>query len=185
MTPLSNPPNIDPRYPTGKLALDPNVTPDKRRPWIESIRTTPAKLRAAANGLSPQQLDTPYREGGWTLRQVIHHIPESHLNAFVRFKLALTEDTPTIKPYNEDAWAKLPDVARAPIESSLALVDALHQRWVALLDVMTDADFRRPLMHPERGTITLDTLLQIYAWHGPHHVGHIEIVKGQGETARG
>ena len=175
MTPLSN---VDPRYPTGKLSLDPNVTPDKRRPWIESIRTTPARLRAAANGLSEKQLDTPYREGGWTVRQVIHHIPESHANAWIRFKLALTEESPTIKPYNEDAWAKLPDVSRAPIESSLALVDALHQRWVALLDVMTDADFRRPLTHPERGQITLDTLLQIYAWHGPHHVAHIHLVKG-------
>jgi uncharacterized damage-inducible protein DinB len=174
MTLLSN---LDPRFPTGKLTLDPDVTAAKRGPWIESIRTTPAKLRAAAAGLTEAQLDTPYRDGGWTLRQVIHHVPESHANAFVRFKLALTEDSPTIKPYNEDAWAKLPDVARAPIESSLKLVDALHERWVALLDVMTDDDFRRPLTHPERGRITLDTLLQIYAWHGPHHVAHIELVR--------
>jgi uncharacterized damage-inducible protein DinB len=172
MTPLSN----DPRYPTGRLTLDPDVTDEKRRPWIESIRTTPAKLRAAAAGLTEKQLETPYRDGGWTLRQVIHHVPESHSNAFIRFKLALTEDRPMIKLYNEDAWAKLPDVARAPIEASLALIDALHQRWVALLDSMTDPDFRRPLMHPERGQITLDTLLQIYAWHGPHHIGHIELV---------
>ena len=177
MTPLGNPPNLDPRYPTGKLALDRDVTDDKRRRWIDAIRTTPAKLRAAASGLTDAQLATPYREGGWTLRQVIHHVPESHSNAFIRFKLALTEDSPTIMPYNEDAWAKLPDVARAPIESSLTLVDALHQRWVTLLDVMTDADFRRPLIHPERGRITLDTMLQIYAWHGPHHVAHIHLVK--------
>lgn len=176
MTPLSN---VDLRYPTGRLTLDPHVTPDKRGPWIESIRATPAKLRAAVSGLTPSQLDTPYREGGWTIRQVVHHVPESHANAFIRFKLALTEDSPTIKPYNEDAWAKLPDVARAPIESSLALLDALHQRWVTLLDVMTDADFRRPLIHPERGPITIDTLLQIYAWHGPHHVGHVELVRGR------
>jgi len=175
MTPLSN---VDPRYPTGRLTLDPDVTPDKRRPWIESIRSTPAKLRAAVAGLTEAQLDTPYREGGWTIRQVVHHVPESHANAWIRFKLALTEDSPTIKPYKEDAWAKLPDVALAPIESSLALVDALHTRWVTLLDVMQDADFRRPLTHPERGQITLDTLLQIYAWHGPHHVGHIHMVKG-------
>jgi uncharacterized damage-inducible protein DinB len=177
MTPLSNPSNIDRRYPTGKLSLDPDVTDDKRRRWIDSIRTTPAKLRAAATDLTEAQLNTPYRDGGWTLRQVIHHVPESHANAFVRFKLALTEESPTIKPYNEDAWAKLPDVARAPIESSLKLLDALHERWVTLLDVMTDADFRRPLTHPERGQITLDTLLQIYAWHGPHHVAHIELVR--------
>jgi uncharacterized damage-inducible protein DinB len=174
MTPLSN---IDPRFPTGKLTFDPDVTGDKRRRWIESIRTTPAKLRAAVSGITERQLDTPYREGGWTIRQVVHHIPESHSNAFIRFKLALTEDAPTIKPYDEDAWAKLPDVSRAPIESSLALVEALHVRWVTLLDVMQDADFRRPLMHPERGQITLDTLLQIYAWHGPHHIGHVEIVR--------
>ena len=177
MTPLSNPLNLDPRYPTGKLALDPDVTDDKRRRWIDAIRTTPAKLRAAASGLTEQQLATPYREGGWTPRQVIHHVPESHQNAFIRFKLALTEESPAIKLYNEDAWVKLPDVARAPIESSLTLVDALHERWVTLLDVMTDADFRRPLTHPERGQITLDTLLQIYAWHGPHHVGHIQLVR--------
>jgi uncharacterized damage-inducible protein DinB len=178
MTPLSN---IDPRYPTGRLVLDSDVTDVKRRPWIESIRATPSKLRAAAHGLTERQLETPYREGGWTLRQVIHHVPESHMNAFIRFKLALTEDTPTIKLYNEDAWARLPDVARSPIESSLRLVEALHERWVALLDVMQDADFRRPLMHPERGLITVDMLLQIYAWHGPHHIGHIELVaQGQG-----
>jgi uncharacterized damage-inducible protein DinB len=176
MTPLSN----DPRYPTGKLTLDPDVTDAKRRSWIESIRSTPAKLRAAITGLSERQLDTPYRDGGWTVRQVVHHVPESHANAWIRFKLALTEDSPVIKLYNEDAWAKLPDVARAPIESSLALLEGLHVRWVTLLDVMKDADFRRPLTHPERGQITLDTLLQIYAWHGPHHIGHVELVRARG-----
>jgi hypothetical protein len=173
MTPLSN----DPRYPTGKVVFETDITDDKRRRWIDAIRTTPAKLRAAATGLTDKQLDTPYRDGGWTPRQVIHHVPESHANAFIRFKLALTEDNPTIKPYDEDKWARLPDVPRASIESSLTFVDALHERWVALLDVMTPEDFTRPLTHPERGRITLDTMLQIYAWHGPHHVGHIELVK--------
>jgi uncharacterized damage-inducible protein DinB len=173
MTSLSN----DPRFPTGKLSFATDVTDDMRRRWIESIRTTPAKLRDAVTGLTERQLDTPYRDGGWTVRQVVHHVPESHANAWIRFKLALTEENPTIKPYNEDAWAKLPDVPRASIESSLLLLDALHQRWVALLDVMKPEDFRRGLIHPERGPITLDTLLQIYAWHGPHHVGHVEIVK--------
>jgi uncharacterized damage-inducible protein DinB len=175
MTPLSN----DPRFPTGKHTFDPDITDEKRRRWIESIRATPAKLRAAVSGLSERQLDTPYRDGGWTVRQVIHHVPESHSNAFIRFKLALTEDNPTIKPYDEDAWAKLPDVRRAPIESSLKLVEGLHERWVALLDAMKPADFTRPLRHPEHGQITLDTLLQLYAWHGPHHVGHIELVRKQ------
>ena len=174
MTPLSN---IDPRFPTGQFAFDPHATPDTRRTAIDSIRTTPAKLRAAATGLTNAQLDTPYRDGGWTARQVIHHVPESHMNAFVRFKLALTEDNPTIKPYDEDAWAKLADVARAPIESSLTLLDALHQRWVALLEVMAAQDFARPLVHPQHGPRTVDWMLQLYAWHGPHHVAHLQIVK--------
>ena len=173
MTPLSN----DPRFPIGKLAFDRDITQEKRRGWIDAIRHTPAQFRAAATGLTEAQLDTPYRDGGWTARQVIHHMPESHANAWIRFKLALTEDSPTIKPYDEDAWAKLPDVALASIDSSLALLDALHQRWVALLDVMKPEDFTRPLTHPERGQITLDTLLQIYAWHGPHHTAHVEMVK--------
>jgi len=173
MTPLSN----DPRFPIGKLAFDRDITQEKRRGWIDAIRHTPAQFRAAATGLTDAQLDTPYRDGGWTARQVIHHMPESHANAWIRFKLALTEDSPTIKPYDEDAWAKLPDVPRASIESSLTLLDALHQRWVALLDVMKPEDFTRPLTHPERGQITLDTLLQIYAWHGPHHTAHVLLVK--------
>lgn len=180
MTSLSN----DPRYPTGRFTFDPDITPAKRRQWIDSIRQTPARLRAAVSDLTDEQLDTPYREGGWTARQVVHHVPESHGNAWIRFKLALTEDTPTIKLYNEDAWVKLPDVPRTPIEASLALLDALHQRWVALLDAMQPEDFERPLMHPERGRITLDLLLQIYAWHGPHHIGHIESIK-RGQGARG
>ena len=176
MTPLSN---VDPRFPTGKFTFDPDVTPDKRRRRIEAIRETPVKLRAAAAGLTEAQLDTPYRDGGWTARQVIHHVPESHANAFIRFKLALTEDNPTIKPYDEDAWAKLPDVARAPIESSLALVDALHLRWVTLLDVMRPEDFTRPLVHPDHGPLTLDWMLHLYAWHGPHHTAHVELVKNR------
>jgi uncharacterized damage-inducible protein DinB len=176
MTLLSN----DPRFPTGTFSFDPDITDDKRRRWIDAIRTTPARLRGAVTGLTDRQLDTPYREGGWTVRQVVHHVPESHANAWIRFKLALTEDNPTIKPYNEDAWAKLPDVRRASVESSLTLLEALHERWVALLDVMTPGDFRRALLHPERGQITLDTLLQLYAWHGPHHVAHVELVRSRG-----
>jgi uncharacterized damage-inducible protein DinB len=174
MTPLSN---ADPRFPTGPFQFNPDVTSDMRRRAIGAIRETPAKLRAAAHGLDDAQLDTPYRDGGWTVRQLIHHVPESHVNAFVRFKLALTEDNPTIKPYNEDAWAKLPDVARAPIESSLTLLDALHQRWVTLLEVMTPEDFGRPLTHPERGPLTLDYMLQLYAWHGPHHTAHVTTLR--------
>jgi hypothetical protein len=176
MTPLSN---TDPRFPTGTFQFNADVTPDMRRRAIDAIRETPAKLRAATRGLNETQLDTPYRDGGWTVRQLIHHVPESHVNAFVRFKLALTEENPTIKPYDEDAWVKLPDVARAPIESSLTLLDALHQRWVTLLEVMKPVDFERPLTHPERGPLTLDYMLQLYAWHGPHHTAHVTTLRSR------
>jgi len=162
----------DLRYPTGKFHFDPDVTAQKRAASIAAIRETPAVLRTAVRGLTDAQLDTPYRPGGWTVRQVVHHVPESHMNAFVRFKLALTEDNPTIKPYDEDAWAKLKDVS-SPIEPSLTLLDALHTRWVTLLETMNREDFGRPLQHPERGPMTLDQMLQLYAWHGRHHAAHI------------
>jgi len=169
MTPLSN----DPRFPTGKFQFDPAVTADTRRAAIAAIRDAPAALRAAVRGLDDARLNTPYRDGGWTVRQVVHHVPESHMNAFTRFKLALTEDNPTIKPYNENAWANLDDVARAPVEASLMLLEALHSRWVTLLEVMTPQDFLRPLVHPDMGPLTLDFMLQLYAWHGRHHAAHI------------
>jgi uncharacterized damage-inducible protein DinB len=168
----------DLRFPTGKFHFDPDVTPDKRLRSIATIRDTPAAVRAAVRDLSDSRLDTPYRPGGWTVRQVVHHLPESHMNAFVRFKLALTESNPTIKPYNEDAWSKTKDVA-APIEPSLALLDALHQRWVTLLERMDGEDFKRPLQHPERGPMTLDQMLQLYAWHGPHHVAHVNALRAR------
>jgi uncharacterized damage-inducible protein DinB len=150
-----------------------------RRQSIAAIRETPSALRSAVRGLSEAQLNTPYREGGWTVRQVVHHVPESHMNAFMRFKLALTEDNPTIKPYNEDAWAKLADVPRTPVETSLALLDALHARWVTLLDVMTPEEFGRPLVHPDSGPMTLDRMLQLYAWHGRHHVAHVTTLRAR------
>src|SRR6266536_2335013 len=163
----------DPRYPIGKFAYDGPPTEQQRNKFIDDIEQTPAHLRVAVQGLSPQQIETPYREGGWTVRQVVHHVPESHMNAYIRFKLALTEDNPTIKPYAEDAWAKLADVKRTPIETSLGLLDALHQRWVTLLELLKPDDFTRPLVHPEAGPLTLDYLLQMYAWHGKHHVAHV------------
>jgi uncharacterized damage-inducible protein DinB len=169
----------DPRYPTGQFHFNPAVTPDMRRRCIAAIRETPAALRAAVRGLSESQLNTPYREGGWTVRQVVHHVPESHMNAYVRFKLALTEHNPTIKPYDEDAWSKLGDVSRAPIDASLTLLDALHERWVALLEVLGPSDFERPLVHPDIGAISLDRLLQMYAWHGPHHVAHVTALRAR------
>jgi len=169
----------DPRYPTGKFHFNPDVTPELRQRSIAAIRDTPPALRAAVRGLNEAQLNTPYRDGGWTVRQVVHHVPESHMNAFVRFKLALTEDNPTIKPYNENAWVNLGDVARVPVETSVALLEALHERWVTLLEAMAPADFERPLMHPEIGAITLDRLVQLYAWHGPHHVAHVTALRAR------
>jgi uncharacterized damage-inducible protein DinB len=167
----------DLRYPVGKLTYDSDVTPGKRTAWIRQIAETPAALRAAVRGLADAQLDLPYRPGGWSVRQVVHHVPDSHMNAFVRFKLALTEPNPTIKPYNEAEWAKLADVKLTPVETSLDILDALHRRWVLLLESMQPEDFARPLMHPENGPMTLDRLLQMYAWHGRHHVAHITSVR--------
>jgi uncharacterized damage-inducible protein DinB len=161
------------QFPIGTFVEDRAVTPDKRQAWIAEIAAAPAALRAAVSGLSDRQLDTPYRPGGWTVRQVLHHVPDSHMNAYCRYKFALTEDNPTIKPYDEAAWANVADTARTPPDVSLALVEALHRRWVVLLESLTAGDFARPLQHPEKGSITLDWMLQLYAWHGRHHVAHI------------
>jgi uncharacterized damage-inducible protein DinB len=164
----------DPRFPIGKFTWDGDASPAARAARIAEIEALPAALRDAVRGMSDAQLDTPYRDGGWTVRQVVHHVPDSHMNAFIRFKLALTEDTPTIKPYDEARWAELPDVAATPPEVSLALLDALHHRWVALLRAMTPADFARSFVHPEsKRTMTLDQTLALYAWHGRHHLGHV------------
>lgn len=136
-------------------------------------------MRDAVQGLNEEQLDTPYRDGGWTLRQVVHHVPDSHLNAYTRIKLALTEPAPVIKPYDEAAWANLPDTRDVPIDVSLNLLDAVHTRWVALLHAMSDDDFRREYVHPETGRHNLDHLLALYAWHGPHHIAHITTTRQQ------
>jgi uncharacterized damage-inducible protein DinB len=162
----------DLRYPIGRFSFVADPTPDQRASWIRSIAEAPAQLRHAVSGLSDAQLDTPYRPEGWTLRQVVHHVPDSHLNAYVRLKLALTEDTPTIKPYDENEWSRLAD-ARMPVDISLTLLEALHKRWITLLEAMSESDFRRPLVHPEHGRVTNDWLLQLYAWHGRHHTGHV------------
>jgi DinB superfamily len=160
-------------YPIGKFTFPQSTTPDQRLQWIAEIAKTPAKMRAAVAGLTSEQLDTPYRPDGWTVRQVVHHVPESHMNAYIRFKLALTEDEPTVKPYDEAAWAKLPDVASTPIDVSLTMLDALHDRWVRVLQEMREADFARTFRHPELGVVTLERNLALYAWHGKHHVAHI------------
>jgi uncharacterized damage-inducible protein DinB len=140
---------------------------------IDAIAATPARLRAAVAGLSESQLDTPYREGGWTVRQVVHHLPDSHINSYVRFKLAITEHQPTIKTYEEAAWAETLEARTAPIDISLDLLDALHARWVLFLRSLSAEDFQRTLNHPEHGLMTVDALLALYAWHGPHHIAHI------------
>lgn len=169
----------DPRFPIGNFQFNPDITPATRRQACAVIGEAPAALRAAVRGLDESQVDTPYRDGGWTVRQVVHHVAESHMNAFTRFKLALTEDNPTVTAYDEDAWAKLPDVARTPVETSLALLDALHARWITLLESMAPDDFSRPLMHPKNGAMSLDRLLQLYAWHGRHHVAHVTALRAR------
>ncbi|MFZ0212859.1 MAG: bacillithiol transferase BstA [Candidatus Acidiferrales bacterium] len=161
------------RYPVGKYQPTEKLTEEERRKLIAQLEEAPKRLRAAVGGLSREQLATPYREGGWTVKQVAHHLADSHMNAYVRFKLALTEDEPTIKPYNETRWAELSDSKTTPVESSLALMDALHERWLNLMRGMSAADFARKMRHPERGTMTLDDTLGMYAWHGRHHVAHI------------
>jgi hypothetical protein len=140
---------------------------------IDAIAKAPAALRAAIKGLSEKQIETPYRDGGWTVRQVVHHVPESHMNAYIRFKLALTEDEPTIKPYMEDRWAKTEDVTATPLEVSLAMLDCLHDRWVRLLRSLKPEDWKRTFRHPELGTVSLEKNLALYSWHGRHHVAHV------------
>ena len=163
----------DLRYPIGTFKYEGELAEEGRRRAIDAIAEAPARLRAAVEGLTPQQLETPYRPGGWTVRQLVHHLPDSHLNAYTRFKLALTEEEPTIKPYDEAQWANLEDGRNAPAVISLALLEALHLRWVLLLKSLQPADFARTLRHPERGVMILDELLSLYAWHGRHHVAHI------------
>lgn len=163
----------DLRYPIGPLKVAGHLDETARREAIEAIAATPAHLRAAVLGLTDEQFDTPYRPGGWTVRQVVHHVPDSHMNAYVRFKLALTEEAPTIKPYEEARWAELPDTRLTPPEVSLSLLDNLHERWVIILRNMAPEDFDRKLQHPEKGLLTLDAMLSLYAWHGRHHVAHV------------
>jgi len=171
---------MDPRYPIGKFEMPKEITPARRRQAIDEIAFTPAKMRAAVKGLNDVQLDTPYREGGWTVRQVVHHVPDSHMNAYIRLRLALTEDNPTIKPYDESLWARLAD-AKLPIEVSQTLLDAIHTRWDSVWRSLQPEQFARPLVHPDHGQRTIDWLLFSYEWHGKHHTAHItELRKKKG-----
>ena len=164
-------------YPIGKFVYSAPMTKAQREAAINRIAETPAKMRAAVRGLSAQQLDTPYRPGGWTVRQVVHHVPDSHANALIRTKLALTETEPTIKPYDEKRWAELADVRLTPIETSLVLLESIHERWNHVLRAMHDSDFARTLRHPEHGLRTVDWLVALYAWHGAHHAAHITALR--------
>src|SRR3982074_3232702 len=161
------------RYPIGEIRIDPEITPEKRKMWIQQMAEAPAKLRTALLGLSEEQLDTRYRNDGWTLRQVVHHLAGPQLNGFTRFKLALTEDRPAIKTYEEDLWSQTPDGRDAPVNLSVDLLTALHARWVILLKSLTAREFARTFSHPQRGELRIDDAIQLYAWHGIHHTAHI------------
>jgi len=165
--------SMDLRYPIGKFQWPARVTAEDRQRGIATIAAAPREFRAAVRGLAPEELDTPYREGGWTVRQVIHHMPDSHMNSYCRFKRALTEDEPSIKGYPEDLWAELADGRTGPVETSLDLLENLHRRWVILLKSMTEQDFARSFRHSEHGLIRLDSTLMLYDWHSRHHAAHI------------
>jgi hypothetical protein len=167
----------DLRYPIGRFEPPARLSPDDRRGLIDQVAALPGELRRAVAGLGPDRLDTPYRPGGWTVRQVVHHLPDSHINGYTRFKLALTEDTPAIKTYEEARWADLPEARTGPVEISLALLEGLHARWTLMLGALAAEQFARTFRHPEWGTITLDTTLALYGWHGRHHVAHITALR--------
>ncbi len=168
----------DLRYPIGKFAFEAPGTEEQRREWIDDIAGLPALVGAAVNGLDDAQLDTPYRPGGWTVRQVVHHLPDSHLNSYLRFRKALTEDRPTISGYDEAAWAELTDARAAPVALSLTLLEGLHARWVVLLRSLRPQDYARAFVHPESGReVELERNLALYAWHGRHHLAHITSLK--------
>lgn len=171
--PLSNAEDESLRYPAGRYRPPSQITSQDRAQWLTELESLPVKLRQAVGGLSEEQLDTPYRPGGWTVRQVVHHLPDSHMNSYGRFRLALTEDAPLIKPYNEATWAELTDAKSAPIDLSLGLLENLHARWIILLRSLNDAQFARTFHHPDLGEMRLDATLGLYAWHGRHHLAHI------------
>jgi hypothetical protein len=164
---------MDLRYPIGQFQWAGRSTPEERQRWIEQIGRLPSELLAAAGGLTHEQLDTPYRDGGWTVRQVIHHVADSHMHSYLRCKLALAEDQPTIKAYDEKVWAELPDSLTAPCEISLSLLDSLHRRWVVMWKNVAENEWSRSYRHPEHGLVSLEMTLPHYAWHGRHHTAHI------------
>ena len=166
------------RFPVGRFTPPATVTPADRARWIADLEALPSLLRPMVEAMDEARLDTPYRPGGWTVRQVVHHLPDSHANAFIRVKLALTEDAPTIKPYDEARWAELPDVRLTPVGVSLTMLEALHVRWVLLLRALRPEEWGRTFVHPEQGrAMSLDRTLALYAWHGRHHVAHVTALR--------
>jgi hypothetical protein len=168
---------MDPKYPIGQFNWTGPNTAEQRTRFVDDIAAAPQKMRSAVAGLTDAQLNTPYRDGGWTIRQVVHHLPDSHMNSYIRFKFALTEHEPTIKPYDESVWAELIDAKTAPVEPSLSLLEGLHHRWVLLLRSLSEEDVKRKFFHPELGVVTIDKYISLYAWHGKHHVAHITALR--------
>lgn len=166
----------DPRYPVGPFQPPDQYSAEVRESCIDAIADMPATLRATLALIGDENLERSYREGGWTARQVVHHLADSHLNSYVRFKLAVTEDMPSIKPYDEKAWAELEDARSADVEASVTLLEGLHRRWAAFLRSLPNAAFERAFDHPERGRVALDETLAYYAWHGRHHVAHLRLI---------
>jgi hypothetical protein len=165
-------------YPIGRFTVDSEPTDAKRRRWIEDIRSFPAQLSAALEGIDEAGLEATYRDGSWTVRQIVHHIADGHGTSFFRFKHAIAEDSPRVAAWEETLWAQTPEASIAPIEPSVLMIEGIHSRWAFLLDSMTSADFARVYRHPDKGDVTLDWLLQYHSWHGKHHVAHIGIARG-------
>src|SRR5438093_12004120 len=172
------------RYPVGRVSRrTAPLNRATRSAHIDTIEQTPAKVRSLVNGRSDARLATPYRPGGGTVRKVVHHVPDSHMNAYIRMKFAITEEAPAVKAYDEARWAELPEAKTGPIEMSVALLEALHRRWVAFLRALPPADFRRSFLHPEWKTVTIEESIVMYSWHCRHHAAHIEIALGRAESA--